>query len=584
MEDENRSIRRGTDDEDIEHSSDEESGGDYKAENTFIDQSQSPTRSLPSSSSGMNNDDWASQGKGGKRNTNLSNSDDHGSKARGGSLGREHFHSRAAEASRERQRIMEKHLRVQEEERSAPKTRRDIGSDSEEKSYDGTSDDYDDDDYDERDDDDGGSYYSEEEEEDIRQQEEDFRRRRAQDRQSTARDQYAAEHKPGADMAADEKNDRAREKSKRSAKGTTPDAKGETNVSSNPGNIAPFTEPHGKIRPGKDGLFDYTDIFSSTYRELKNFLLRPVTRGCVTRCYIERNRRGRNMFAPFYSLCADLEDGTGRELVVCKKLFKSGFGTSHYVFSLKSEDLHRTRERRSRLFVGKLRQAASGESYTLYDNGAQAAPGDENGGDEDYEEEDEFTALAKVSSSTSAGPSKAAKEESSLYRKEHAIVHFSSFERPTPQKGMEVCIPNPTYEPCAEGSLKEEVGTKRSMARRFQVMRHEGKQNELYSSSLFVLHEKQSRYDPLSSCLVDFKGRACMASRRNFQIVQSIADGKPPSNRTSGPPPTQQDSEFILQMGKIAEECYNMDVKYPLSIFQAFAICIARFDAKLKKN
>ena len=40
----------------------------------------------------------------------------------------------------------------------------------------------------------------------------------------------------------------------------------------------------------------------------------------LNRCYIERTRGGGNMFAPVYSLCADLEDGTGRELLVCRKV------------------------------------------------------------------------------------------------------------------------------------------------------------------------------------------------------------------------------------------------------------------------
>ena len=37
------------------------------------------------------------------------------------------------------------------------------------------------------------------------------------------------------------------------------------------------------------------------------------------------------MFAPVYSLCADLEDGTGRELLVCRKV--SGIlGTRNCLF------------------------------------------------------------------------------------------------------------------------------------------------------------------------------------------------------------------------------------------------------------
>merc|ERR1711871_423373 len=154
-----------------------------------------------------------------------------------------------------------------------------------------------------------------------------------------------------------------------------------------------------------------------------------------------------------------------------------------------------------------------------------------------------------------------------------------------PQKGMEVCIPNPTTEMKAEGQLLDKIGSKKTMLTKFAKLRAEGTQNESYSRRLYILNEKQSRYDPLSSCLVDFKGRANLASVKNFQIVESVALGPPEREaKASGPPPqTQQDSEYILQMGKTTEDCFNMDVKYPMSILQAFAVCIARFDAKVKR-
>jgi hypothetical protein len=53
-------------------------------------------------------------------------------------------------------------------------------------------------------------------------------------------------------------------------------------------------------------LFQFEPILKSTYRELRNYVLSPCDRGVTTRCYIERNRTGTNMLAPFYSVCADL--------------------------------------------------------------------------------------------------------------------------------------------------------------------------------------------------------------------------------------------------------------------------------------
>lgn len=112
-------------------------------------------------------------------------------------------------------------------------------------------------------------------------------------------------------------------------------------------------------------LITHSFTFKATYRELRHFVLSPCDPGTITKCYIERNRSGSNFLQPFYSLCADLEDGTGRELIVCRKVPSL---SSHYIFSLKQEDLWLKREKRSRLYLGKLRKISSTD-YVLYDHG-----------------------------------------------------------------------------------------------------------------------------------------------------------------------------------------------------------------------
>lgn len=53
------------------------------------------------------------------------------------------------------------------------------------------------------------------------------------------------------------------------------------------------------------------------------------------------------------------------------------------------------------------------------------------------------------------------------------------------------------------------------------------------------------RYDPLSSCLVDYCGRANVASVKNFQLVRSV----PLRNDTDEYAPKAAD--FVLQLGKV---------------------------------
>ena len=77
----------------------------------------------------------------------------------------------------------------------------------------------------------------------------------------------------------------------------------------------------------------------------------------------------------------------------------------------------------------------------------------------------------------------------------------------------------------------------------------------------YLLH---FRYDPLSSCLVDFKGRANMASVKNCQFVVSDPNthsgaGSSSGGEAKGEASTEAlskldaDKEFVLQLGKVSE-------------------------------
>jgi hypothetical protein len=425
--------------------------------------------------------------------------------------------------------------------------------------------------------------------------------------------------------------------------------------------------------------FDFKPMMRATYREFRNFLLSPVPIGMVVKCYIERSNTGSNMFSPMYSLCADFEDGTGRELMLAKKHFYSR--SSHYVFSLRADDLYLKREQRSRLFVGKLRQIYEKGLYVLYDNGHMDSPSGGGGGafdankggsssssnnrvnddeDENWREKNISLAAAagvKVSKGgndpkareqvpidgfyganiftsaissaleevenveknesnalkelNNANAAKKSNEDASLYRKEYCQIYFNSLTRPAAPgvRGTEVAIPasflnahlhhkimQPTsIETQGGGQTKFHLPTNtlpalttKSLTDAFRRVRTAGTQNVKQTKHLFLLHEKTSKYDPISSCLVDFKGRANIPSVKNCQFVESAPLDLPSSMR-NGPHggniyQDDQEKKVILQMGKTTSDCFNMDVQYPLSLLQAFAICVARFDANLKKD
>ena len=64
---------------------------------------------------------------------------------------------------------------------------------------------------------------------------------------------------------------------------------------------------------------------------------------------------------------------------------------------------------------------------------------------------------------------------------------------------------------------------------------------------LKVIHIFFCRYDPLSSCLVDFKGRANMASVKNFQLIQSYCQDSDAKKSQE----MDTEREYILQVGKV---------------------------------
>lgn len=88
-----------------------------------------------------------------------------------------------------------------------------------------------------------------------------------------------------------------------------------------------------------------------------------------------------------------------------------------------------------------------------------------------------------------------------------------------------------------------------------------------------VLKNKAPRWHEHLQCwCLNFKGRVTVASVKNFQLVAAID----PSLNI----PAAEKEKVTLQFGKIGKDIFTMDYRYPLSAFQAFAICLSSFDTK----
>jgi hypothetical protein len=265
-----------------------------------------------------------------------------------------------------------------------------------------------------------------------------------------------------------------------------------------------FDGAGGQARPQRMIPFDFAPILSSTYRNLRDFVLSPVDPGTIVRCYIERNRSGMNMLYPVFTLCADMEDGTGRELMACRKIAQSM--TSYYVFSLKSEDLYRSREQRSRLYLGKLRHVSATE-YVLFDDGT-CMPNSKNSEDAVDEEEDDdnpapsSSAMRETATNSSAqakatGSGGAASGEGSLFRKELAVISFNTTTRPVQigVRGCEVGVPAVAdgFAAATDESIQHFGRNHTGIITTFRKARQAGLQNAAHYRKCFIMHEKASK-------------------------------------------------------------------------------------------
>ncbi|XP_010416614.1 PREDICTED: tubby-like F-box protein 1 [Camelina sativa] len=107
-----------------------------------------------------------------------------------------------------------------------------------------------------------------------------------------------------------------------------------------------------------------------------------------------------------------------------------------------------------------------------------------------------------------------------------------------------------------------------------------------------VLKNKPPRWHEQLQCwCLNFRGRVTVASVKNFQLIaanQPQTQTQPqPQAQPQAQTQTQQSSQtdgpdkIILQFGKVGKDMFTMDFRYPLSAFQAFAICLSSFDTKL---
>ncbi|XP_075859526.1 tubby-related protein 1 [Microcebus murinus] len=193
--------------------------------------------------------------------------------------------------------------------------------------------------------------------------------------------------------------------------------------------------------------------------------------------------------------------------------------TANYLISSDPTNLSRGGEN----FVGKLRSNLLGNRFTVFDNGQNP----QRGGGSDV---------------------------GSLRQELAAVIYETNVLGFRGPRRMTVIIPGMSAD-------NERVPIRPRNASDGLLVRWQNKTLE----SLIELHNKPPVWNEDSgSYTLNFQGRVTQASVKNFQIVHA------------------DDPDYIvLQFGRVAEDVFTLDYRYPLCALQAFAIALSSFDGKL---
>mmetsp|Transcript_6408 Transcript_6408/g.10036 ORF Transcript_6408/g.10036 Transcript_6408/m.10036 type:complete len:630 (-) Transcript_6408:57-1946(-) len=264
---------------------------------------------------------------------------------------------------------------------------------------------------------------------------------------------------------------------------------------------------------------------------MRSILMNPCPKDSgMVQCYIRRNKGSKATLGlglyPEYR-CYLRESNNSRTetfLMTAKK--RAANKTSNYLISMGRND----HDKDSKNILGKLRGSFHDTEYILYDNGKN--PEDYSQDGKNYRIELGSILYAPSSSLGSKGP-------------RTISVGISNLD--------EDCNPVKVWQPLhKKDSMMDYL-------KKIDADEVSSKDNKL----LVHLQSKSPAWDEaLERFFLNFNGRVTMASVKNFQLVDDQGD-------------------MCLQFGRTGKDEFILDVKWPLSPFQAFALALSSFDSKV---
>ena len=259
-------------------------------------------------------------------------------------------------------------------------------------------------------------------------------------------------------------------------------------------------------------------------------LMRPCPRrDGVVQLVVRRNKGLKNALSPEYRVY--LRSGSGKTETFLMTSKKRAFAskTSSYLISMSRND----HDKKSESVLGKLRSNFLGTEYVIYDGGKNPefddAYYDESNGSDEVRCELGAVLYAPNTSLGAKSP-----------RKMRVFISRVDGESGEPLR---------VWQPRDSGSDEDRLIPAVKEARE--------------EDKVCCFHNKPPTWsDEAGAYVLNFNGRVTMASVKNFQLL----DGE---------------EEQVLQFGRVGKDEFSMDVQWPLSLFQAFAVCLSSFDSKL---
>lgn len=317
-------------------------------------------------------------------------------------------------------------------------------------------------------------------------------------------------------------------------------------------------------------------------------LKQPGPRDGTIQCFIKRDKSNLT-YHLFLCLSPALLVENGKFLLSAKRTRRTT--CTEYVISMDADNISRS----SSTYIGKLRSNFLGTKFIIYDtqptyNSSQSFPPGR-------------TSKRFYSKKVSPRPTGSYNIAQVTYelnvlgtrgpRRMHCMMHsipVSSLEPGGSVPGQPELLPRSLEDSFRSTSFSKSIvdhSAEFSSSRFSDIVGPGEDEDQEGKGRPLVLRNKAPRWHEQLQCwCLNFRGRVTVASVKNFQLIAATqppaaVGGPTQAPASSQPAPSSDHDKIILQFGKVGKDMFTMDYRYPLSAFQAFAICLSSFDTKL---